>query len=68
MKLRSNDENGVQLASMVFCSSVQTQVLGIFVHIFDSTVQDFDKAVPENKAPWSAQHRHVLRAEGGHIQ
>ena len=38
------------------------------MHIFYPIVQDFDKAVPENKAPWSAQHRNVVRAEGGHIQ
>ena len=64
-KLRSKAKNGLHLASMVFCSSLQTRVLGILV---DPVVQDFDKAITENKTPRSAQHRNVLTAEGEHIQ
>ena len=66
--MRSSAKNGLHLASMVFCSSLQDRVLGILVHIFDSVVQDFDKANTENKTPWSAPHHNVLRAEGEHVQ
>ena len=47
-KLRCKAKNGLHLASMVYCTSLQTWVLGILVRIFDLIVQDFDKAIAEN--------------------
>ena len=44
------------------------RALGILVHIFDPIIQDFDKAITENKTPWSALHRNVPRVDGEHMQ
>ena len=48
-RLRSKAMNGLHVASMVFCSSLQSRVSGILVHIVDPVVQDSDKAITENK-------------------